>query len=124
MRVHMYTCTLLTKPVLLQDPHLTHEEIVQCMKWKLAMGKFSQKLKDLIQMNTPRVVMNDTKKAFRALDKRDDLEAAINALCTMKGVSPAFASAVLVAFRPEKVFFSHIVSFLFTLFSVLGPLHV
>ena len=35
------------------------------MKWKLAMGKYSQKLKDLIQMNTPRVVMNDTKKAFR-----------------------------------------------------------
>ena len=40
---------------------------------------------------------------FRALEKRDDLEAAISVLCTMKGVSPAFASAVLVAFRPEKV---------------------
>jgi len=40
---------------------------------------------------------------FRALDKRDDLEAAISVLCTLKGVSPAFASVVLVAFRPEKV---------------------
>ena len=48
-----------------KDAYITHEEIVQCMKWKLAMGKNSQKLKDLIQMNTPRVVMNDTKKAFR-----------------------------------------------------------
>ena len=126
MREHLYTCTLFTKPVLLQDAHLTHEEIVQCMKWKLAMGKYSAKLKDLIQMNTPRVVMNDTKKAFRALEKRGDLEAAISALCTMKGVSPAFASAVLVAFRPEKVFGfpnCHFI-FLFTLLSVLGSLHV
>ena len=48
-----------------QEAHINHDEIVQCMRWKLAMGKYSQKLKDLIQMNTPRVVMNDTKKAFR-----------------------------------------------------------
>ena len=48
-----------------KEAHLTHEEIVQCMKWKLATGKYSQKLKDLIQMNTPRVVIADTKKAFR-----------------------------------------------------------
>ena len=47
---------------------------------------------------------------LRALEKRDDLEAAIAALCTMKGVSPAFASAVLVAFRPEKVFLKHFLS--------------
>ena len=42
-------------------------------------------------------------RLFRALDKRDDLEAAISCLLSLKGVSPAFASAVLVAFRPEKV---------------------
>ena len=62
-------CTLCTRSThywfCFQEAHLTHDEIVQCMKWKLAMGKYSQKLKDLIQMNTPRVVMNDTKKAFR-----------------------------------------------------------
>ena len=53
-----------------QEAHITHDEIVQCMRWKLAMGKYSQKLKDLIQMNTPRVVMNDTKKAFRYLQNK------------------------------------------------------
>ena len=53
-----------------KDAHLTHEEIVQCMKYKLTIGTFKAKLKDLIQMNTPRVVMDGTKKAFRAMTKR------------------------------------------------------
>ena len=86
-----------------KDPHLTHDEIVQCMKYKLSHGTFKQKLKDLIQMNTPRVVMQETKKSFRALEKRNDLEAAISVLSSMKGVGPNFASAVLVAFDPERV---------------------
>jgi len=86
-----------------KEAHLTHEEIVSCMKWKLAMGKYQKKLKDLIQMNTPRVVMTETKKAFRNLDKRNDLEAAILALSNLKGVGPAFASCVLAAYRPDKV---------------------
>ena len=34
----------------------------------------------------------------------------------MKGVSPAFASAVLVAFRPEKVFIQFLVFFPYNLF--------
>ena len=84
-----------------KDAHLTHDEIVQCMKWKLAMGTFRQKLKDLIQMNTPRfvftskanfcydncfsrVVMTETKKAFRTLEKRNDLESAILNLSNLK----------------------------------------
>ena len=86
-----------------KDAYLTHEEIVQCMKWKLHMGVFRAKLKDLIQMNTPRVVMNLTKKSFRAISKRDDLESAVNALSSLKGVGPAFASAVLAAFAPDRV---------------------
>ena len=43
-------------------------------------------------MNTPRVVMQETKKAFRAIDKRKDLEGAVNALSNLKGVGPAMAS--------------------------------
>jgi len=85
-----------------KDAHLTHEEIVQCMKWKLHMSVFRQKLKDLIQMNTPRVVKDLTKKSFRAISKRDDLESAVNALSSLKGVGPAFASAVLAAFAPDR----------------------
>merc|ERR1719204_1800984 len=84
-----------------KEAHLTHEEIVQHIKWKLARGKFRPRLKDLIQMNTPRVVMQETKKAFRASDKRKDIEAAVSALSNLKGVGPAMASAVLAAMAPD-----------------------
>eukprot|EP00090_Calanus_glacialis_P004487 TRINITY_DN1335_c0_g1_i1.p1 TRINITY_DN1335_c0_g1~~TRINITY_DN1335_c0_g1_i1.p1 ORF type:complete len:494 (+),score=166.78 TRINITY_DN1335_c0_g1_i1:156-1637(+) len=84
-----------------KEAHLTHEEIVQTIKWKLARGQFRPRLKDLIQMNTPRVVMQETKKAFRAIFKKNDLEAAVNALSNLKGVGPAMASAVLAAGAPE-----------------------
>jgi len=43
-------------------------------------------------MNTPRVVMQETKKAFRAISKKNDLEAAVSALSNLKGVGPAMAS--------------------------------
>merc|ERR1711990_885691 len=84
-----------------KEAHLTHDEIVQLIKWKLARGVFRPRLKDLIQMNTPRVVMQETKKAFRAIDKRKDIEAAVSALSNLKGVGPAMASAVLAAGCPE-----------------------
>ena len=43
-------------------------------------------------MNTPRVVQQETKKAFRKLQKTNDLQAAANALCNLKGVGPGLAS--------------------------------
>ncbi len=43
-------------------------------------------------MNTPRVVMQETKKAFRQIFKKNDLESAIQALSNLKGVGPAMAS--------------------------------
>merc|ERR1719400_1610338 len=45
--------------------------------------------------------MQDTKKAFRAIDKRKDIEAAVAALSNLKGVGPGMASAVLAAMAPE-----------------------
>merc|ERR1712223_234897 len=84
-----------------KEGHLTHEELVQTIKWKLARGVFRPRLKDLIQMNTPRVVIQESKKAFRAIFKRNDLEAAMGALSNLKGVGPAMASAVLAAGCPE-----------------------
>lgn len=59
----------------------------------LQRGKFSPRLKDLIQMNTPRLCITETKKAFRALAKKEDLASAIQALCNLKGVGPAMASS-------------------------------
>lgn len=84
-----------------KDAHLTHEELCMCMKWKLWRSKFSPRLKDLIQMNTPRLCMAETKKAFRAMTKKQDLPSAILALCNLKGVGPAMASVVLTAGCPD-----------------------
>jgi hypothetical protein len=84
-----------------KEAHVTHEELVQTIKWKLARGVFRPRLKDLIQMNTPRVVLQESKKAFRAIFKRNDLEAAMGALSNLKGVGPAMASAVLAAGVPD-----------------------
>lgn len=58
----------------------------------LQRGKFRPNLTNLVQMNTPRVVMQDTKKAFRKLHKTGDLQGAASALCNLKGVGPAMAS--------------------------------
>jgi hypothetical protein len=52
---------------------------------------FRPRLKDLVQMNTPRVVMQETKKAFRHIHKQN-LEAAVAAMSNLKGVGPAMAS--------------------------------
>merc|ERR1712029_252244 len=84
-----------------KDAHLFHDELVQTIKWKLQRGKFRPNLVNLVQMNTPRVVMQDTKKAFRNLQKKNDLQAAANVLCNIKGVGPAMASAVLAAGAPH-----------------------
>jgi len=84
-----------------KDAHLVHDELVQTIKWKLQRGKFRPNLVNLVQMNTPRVVMQDTKKAFRNLQKKNDLQSAANVLCNIKGVGPAMASAVLAAGAPH-----------------------
>merc|ERR1711976_795882 len=84
-----------------KDLHLVHEEMVQAIKWKLGRGKYRPNLVNLVQMNTPRVVMQETKKAFRNIYKKEDLNAAVQALCNLKGVGPAMASAVLAAGSPH-----------------------
>jgi len=84
------------------DPHLVYDEMIKCMKWKLQRGKFSPRLKDLIQMNTPRLIMAETKKAFRAIVKKEDLASAVAALCNLKGVGPAMSSVVLTAGVPDQ----------------------
>merc|ERR1711981_198121 len=81
-----------------KDAHLVHDELVQTIKWKLARGKFRPNLVNLVQMNTPRVVMQETKKAFRKLP---NIEQAISTLTNLKGVGTTLASAVLAAGAPQ-----------------------
>jgi len=93
------SCRRKSKPG--KEAHLIHEDLVQTIKWKLARGKFRPNLVNLIQMNTPRVVLTETKKAFRNIFKKEDLNAGMSALCNLKGVGPAMASAILAAGAPH-----------------------
>ena len=70
-------------------------------------------------MNTPRVVMQETKKAFRAIDKRKDIEAAVSALSNLKGVGPAMASGTLKAEGGARNVKWEKISFLLTEFVLL-----
>merc|ERR1719461_920162 len=81
-----------------KESHLTHEELVQLIKWKLARGKFYPQLTNLVRINTPRAVQTESRKAARKLP---NLEAAITTLCGLKGVGTTLASAVLAAMAPD-----------------------
>ena len=50
-------------------------------------------------MNTPRVVMQETKKAFRRLAKKKDVKVSVDALCNLKGVGPAMASGTTTVYH-------------------------
>jgi len=88
-----------------EAPHILHEELVNVTKWKLARGKFRPRLKELVTMNSPRLVMAESKKAFRALFKKGDLNVALAYLCNLKGIGPSTASAILTAGAPHLAAF-------------------
>lgn len=81
-----------------KDAHLTHDELVQCMKWKLTRGKFYAQMTNLVKINTPKAVATETRKALRKLP---NLESALNNLSSLKGVGTTMATAVLAAAAPE-----------------------
>ncbi|XP_067126388.1 uncharacterized protein [Centruroides vittatus] len=83
-----------------KEPHITHEELIQIIKWKLIRGKFRPRLIDLVRINTESSVFQISKKAFRRIPK---ISSAINALTSLKGIGPASASAILAAAYPEHV---------------------
>ncbi|XP_005189623.1 uncharacterized protein LOC131803002 [Musca domestica] len=82
-----------------KDAHMVYDELVQTMKWKQARGKFYPQLNYLVKVNTPRAVVQETKKAFRKLP---NLEQAITALSNLKGVGTTMASALLAAACPDS----------------------
>ncbi|XP_017015990.2 uncharacterized protein Amun [Drosophila takahashii] len=81
-----------------KDAHMVYDELVQSMKWKQSRGKFYPQLSYLVKVNTPRAVIQETKKAFRKLP---NLEQAITALSNLKGVGTTMASALLAAAAPH-----------------------
>lgn len=91
---------------------MVHEELVQTMRWKQIRGKFYPQLLYLIKVNTPRAVMQETKKAFRKLP---NLEQAITALSNLKGVGITMASGK----KKKKRLYIHLGHYLINLFKLI-----
>lgn len=88
-----------------KEPHLTKDELVQIMDWKLAKGKFRPTLPKLIKSNEPETVESVTKAGFKtfvegiasieASEYTTTVKAALKKLCELRGVGPATASLML-----------------------------
>jgi hypothetical protein len=86
-------------------PHVTKAELTQVMTWKLKRGKM-RPLLHLIAENTPEAVVAASTRACAhimpagAAVSAGDVEAALAALCVLRGVGPATASALLAPLCP------------------------
>lgn len=80
--------------------------------WKFAKGKPRNALKPMLNSNSEEAVRTATRRAFDVADNitalaadDDEVCAAINEMCVLRGVGPATASAVLNVYRPEAFVF-------------------
>ncbi|XP_061456381.1 uncharacterized protein LOC133372111 [Rhineura floridana] len=85
-----------------KEKHLTKEELVKLMEWKLSRGMFRPRLQQLVATNSSETVESCTRKAFQLLP---DVASAVTELCQLKAVGPATASAILAAGAPEVAAF-------------------
>ncbi|XP_047143966.1 uncharacterized protein LOC124817662 isoform X1 [Hydra vulgaris] len=81
-----------------KNQHLTKEQLVKVMEWKLTKGIFRPSLQNLIKENDSNSVIKFSENAFKLVDTCE----AIKELCNLRGVGPATASAILTAFSPER----------------------
>jgi hypothetical protein len=74
------------------------------MQWKITKGKF-RPLMSLLRSNSDQDVEDATRKAFQLLDKKPRFRPPVEALCSLRGIGPATASAVLAHVRPQQYAF-------------------
>ncbi|QIW98251.1 hypothetical protein AMS68_003769 [Peltaster fructicola] len=93
----------LAKLAQVEEAHLTKQELVTLVEWKVSHGKFRPSLKKLAQENDEERVEAVTKTAF----DDGDTGKALKHLCTLRGVGPATASLLLSVRKIDDVpFFS------------------
>lgn len=80
--------------------HITLGELSDIMKWKLLRGKF-RPLQKLVDSNGKESVIKASEKAFALLDKCNWKEA-LKAICVLKGIGTATASAVFAPFAENE----------------------
>ncbi|XP_045119246.1 uncharacterized protein LOC123509140 [Portunus trituberculatus] len=81
-------------------PHVTREELVRLMEWKLARGKFRPRLVELAGSNEEEKVVTVTTEGLR-LGAKGKVTEAVEMIATLRGIGPATASAILAVCRPE-----------------------
>ncbi|KAG2776709.1 hypothetical protein JG687_00013435 [Phytophthora cactorum] len=85
------------------EPYVTQQELQHLMEWKLKKGKWRPQLMKFVSGLSESEVKQASLNAFKEL-KRGNLRAATEALCVLKGVGPATASAVLAAYDENVPF--------------------
>ncbi|KAL4751478.1 hypothetical protein BDW72DRAFT_192851 [Aspergillus terricola var. indicus] len=91
--------------------HLSREELVRLMKWKLKHGVYRPTLLGMIRQNQEKTISDTTASAFSSLpasvEGNDGFEAIGSALLTLatplRGVGPATASLILSVACPEMI---------------------
>ncbi|KAF1940860.1 hypothetical protein EJ02DRAFT_512828 [Clathrospora elynae] len=88
--------------------HLTKDEVVKLVEWKLKHGTFRPQLLALVQSNTSDLIERTTREALRLVEKPNTSPlSALKVLVQLKGIGPATASLLLSVARPGEVpFFS------------------
>jgi hypothetical protein len=98
--------TTLTSIVGSRNPlHLTKEELSKLMRWKLLRGKVRARLQEYIDEITEQKAEEFTKNAFLLL-KKGDLSSAIDVCSSIRGIGPAFSTAILSIVDPSVAFMS------------------
>jgi hypothetical protein len=92
----------LSEKVKTRNPrHLTKEELVLLMQWKLARGKYRPTLPSLIKSNSEENVKRITQEAFKM-----EWPKSLDKLNELRGVGPATATAILSLIDDSVPFFS------------------
>ncbi|XP_045599866.1 uncharacterized protein [Procambarus clarkii] len=87
-----------------KPPHITLDELVRLMDWKLSRGKFRPRLLELAGSNSEESVKSASQKGIQYATK-NKVTDAIESLVILKGVGPATASGILAACVPEMCCF-------------------
>lgn len=97
-----------------RPPHITKNELITLMKWKLKHGTFRPSLMKLVLENSDAVVERSTGAAFALYESSagtrsgaDIVQQVLKILTQLRGVGPATASLLLSVYDPQAApFFS------------------
>lgn len=86
--------------------HLTVEELVEVVEWKMTRGIWRPRNKQLAAGNSPEATREATERGLALASGTVDpavFQEALEAIAELKGIGPATASAVLSLAYPERV---------------------